>query len=216
MKKLFIVAVLGLLCTSAFAQTLQGTKAVSGSFSVGMYANNQRSNNMAPSDYSHRFLRIEPSIGYFLKDNLEAGASLGFETNRTKSVQDGGFSDFTEDSRTRGYSFSPYLKKYFSLTDKFALSARVEAGVDMRKTKTEFSSDYTVSTESDTKGYFAGISPGLTFFPTEKIGISTSFGSLGYSNSTTESGSFKSTSGFFGLNLSSSTLSFGFSYHFSR
>jgi len=215
MKKLFTVAILGLLTTGAFAQTGQGIKVISGTVGLTIYSDKQKDNNN-DRVYSDNILTLNPSFGYLLKDNLEAGIVLGYSYRKYESELEGEFSDFRSISKQNTYRFSPYLKKYFPVSANVALSTRLAAGVSMGRSKQESMTDHTSTSKYKSSGYFANIVPGISYFPAEKIGLSASFGELGYSKMTSddENGNSGTTGKSFVLDLSSSTFGIGFSYHF--
>jgi hypothetical protein len=213
MKKLFTVAILGLLSTGAFAQTTQGTKVISGSVGISVYSNHLSNGDIK---YSNSFIQFYPTMGYLLKDNLEAGVSLGYLHSKSKFSEDGESSDYKRITTGNVYSFSPYLKKYIPLSEKFALSGSLSAGLRIGKEKDEFTTDHSTITEEKSNGYFASFIPGVSYFISEKIGLTASFGNVGYSKITTEdeNSGDKTTLKSFGFDLRSSTFGFGFSYHF--
>jgi hypothetical protein len=218
MKKLFTIAILGLLSTGAFAQTSQGTKVVSGSIHFRSYTEDDKEQGNYISDYSSLYFSFASGVGYFLKDNLQVGLSAGYNYQKVENIHDNEFSDYTSTDKNNTYSLSPYLKKYFPLSEKVALSTMLSAGLDIGRRKYETESHYPSTSESRSSGYFANLTPGVTFFPSERIGMSASFGNLGYYHSTSKVENNDSKiirkSKTFDLDLSSSTFGIGFGYYF--
>lgn len=221
MKKLFTIAILGLLSTGAFAQTTQGTKVVSGSISF----NNSRDKAENSNTNNHKSVStgfsFSPSIGYFLKDNLKVSAFVGYSYSNTLNTNDNPYATYSESEHQYSrYSIGTSLTKYFMLTDKLALTGSGAVTIFKETGETKYTSDAVEKYEGNADGYSIAIGPGIAFFPTERIGITTSFGRLSYyrtkNESTNEYATTKSTYSDLGLDLDSSTFGIGFSYHFNR
>ncbi|MER2997526.1 outer membrane beta-barrel protein [Pontibacter populi] len=216
MKKLLATAIFALMGSGAFAQTTQGTIVISGS--LGINRNNVKSENLYnPRTTTLTSVSLTPGVGYFINDGLELGASFGLNYSTYKLDSNKESDTYkSKDTNTR-FDFSPFIRKYFMLSDKFAFTGTASAGFSIGKHEFEGSTS-PITIESSTKGAFAYITPGVYYFPTEKIGLSATFGSLGYSATTwkSEEGSNKEVQSDFGLNLSSSTFGIGFSYYINR
>ncbi|MBC5772668.1 outer membrane beta-barrel protein [Pontibacter sp. KCTC 32443] len=219
MKKLLAVAIFGLVSTGAFAQTTQGSIVVSGSVNlsknsddVGNPFNSQRANLEVTT------LAISPRVGFMIKDGIEVGAAFNYGHEKSDYRVDQSYSDYIRNSKKNVIGLGVYLQKYFMLSEKVAVTGMGTAGFNTGKTKLE-SGDATLwKSETESKEYYVAIEPGITFFPTEKIGISATFGSLFYNKLEEEpdSENGKSTYTDFGLDLSNRTLGIGFSYYISR
>ncbi|WP_299754608.1 outer membrane beta-barrel protein [uncultured Pontibacter sp.] len=218
MKKLLGAAALALLCTGAFAQTSQGTVEIAGSFGFKSI-----SRDYGTDQKSNRF-NLGPSVGYFVKDNVAVGMGMSYtrEVSKSTEVHYGGYysGPYTVDveSTNNGYHVSPFITRYFSLTEKVFFTGTGSVGFGKTKSTSEYKGDIQ-SRESTNSTFRAGVSPGISFFPTSKFGLSASFGFLGYAQYKTE---FKNDQNDdyehseFGLDLNSSYLNFGLSYFISR
>lgn len=216
MKKLLAIAFFGLIGTSAFAQTSQGTVVLSGSFGFSKTTSEDGSS----SDYNQEIAKfnIMPAIGYFLQDGLEAGASVGISTTSVNQQVMDYYSSYDLEQKNTTYSFSPYLKKYFALSEKVAFTGTASAGITKGKTTSTYNNNSANESTSEESGYSVNIIPGITFFPTEKIGIGVQFGALGYSQVTInpENRDEDYVVKNYGLDLNTSTLGIGFSYYIAR
>lgn len=214
MKKLLATAIFALIGAGAFAQTTQGTIVVSGA--VG-YTKNTR--DFGNSPVTQTSFNITPSMGYFILDGLEVGASIGYKQDKSNEAVMGGYGPVNYENVTKAFGFMPYLKKYFMVSDKVAFTASAQAGISKGTSTNKPSSGFYNTTELDISGFQVAVVPGISFFATDKIGINASFGSFGYSQVKSEyEGSYEISfnTSTFGLNLDSSTLGIGFSYHFNR
>ena len=223
MKKLLFTILLACIGSAALAQTSRGTVVATGTLS---YYDNINTTEDKISSTENRFFSIAPGIGYMIKESLEAGISFSFTTSTNVSnsahLNQWGNREpysFTE-SKDKSFAISPYVKKYFTLSEKIAFTG--EAYLSFSKGNNRYKSEILEYSSTESKrsnmGFGVGIRPGITFFPTEKIGLSANFGRLGYNRSTYKDKEydFKSKSSDFGLYLDSSTLSFGFGYYISR
>lgn len=214
LKKLVATASFVLLGAGAFAQTTQGTTVVSGSvnFSNETREFNQPTNN---TKYITRGISLAPSVGYFVKDGLEAGLSLWLSQQTSKNKQDEGDS-FNRHNRIY---FSPYIQKYVALTEQLQLHATGFATVGFGNSKQK-NSDASSAKVTGTSNHFgAGISPGLTYFATPKLGFSANFGSLSFSHrkdKPKDSQYFPRTYNSLSANLSPSSINLGVSYFIAR
>ena len=155
---------------------------------------------------------VSPSAGYFFADNLALGLSVGYTASSFKSsvTGPGTTSPNALDARTT-FNVGPYVQYYKLLSEQFGLVGTLGAGYQSSFTP------FTIgpSTVGDTKGsgFYAGLTPGVIFFPIPKFGISASVGGLGYDrmsfkDSNDKDGDAKSQSSF-GLNFGISQLLFG-------
>lgn len=223
MKKLLFTILLACIGSAAIAQTSQGNVVVSGT--VG-YQNHTQQNEDKTSTYDSRSFIIAPGIGYILKDGLEAGISFRLSSSLSESnsyyLNENGRGELysMNESKDKSFAISPYLKKYFYLTDKIAFTG--EAYISFSKGDSRYHYEHVNHSSTDSKrsntGFGVGLRPGITFFPTEKIGLSTNFGRLGYNHTTYKNAEYdyKSKSSDFGLDLDGNTLTLGFGYYISR
>ncbi|MBF9254441.1 outer membrane beta-barrel protein [Pontibacter sp. 172403-2] len=217
MKHILITALLALLGTGALAQTSQGTVTLSGGLSISSSSSGTDENNKN----REISFSITPKVGYFIADNLELGISSTYRAAKFNTNLPGYKSVTKEHSQAIG----TYLKKYFMLGDKVAVHATANLNYVTTRQKASSTTfqdigSQTSETFSDLDYFGLNFSPGITFFPTEKIGLGASFGNVGYGYRTesnrSESDSSKSNSSNIGLDLSTSSLVFSFNYYLNR
>ncbi|MFD1188527.1 outer membrane beta-barrel protein, partial [Pontibacter rugosus] len=223
-KKLLIAAVFTMLGSCAFAQTSKGTVVLSGSLGFSTNTSKPQSDD---GRYKAITYNLAPSAGLMLNDKLEVGTTVSYSYSRTESksyIIDDEVPEFygSRESTDRTVSLQPYLKKYFMVSEKIAITGKAYADLFTGSSKSE--SDYrglSSSSETKNRGFGIGVSPGITFFPTERIGLSANFGNLSYTRTTYEHElrvieNTKSTRSGLDLNLSSKYLTFGFGYFINR
>ncbi|NEM98542.1 outer membrane beta-barrel protein [Pontibacter burrus] len=223
MKNLIIIAALMLLGSSAFAQTSKGTIVLSGDVSLSISEQEQKtpitSRKVQSSTIGYSF---SPSVAYFIKDNLKIGAYIGYYRSKTDNdIYEVGVSEIYTNSVHDNYNFGAYISKYIMLSDKFGLYATGSAGLFDSETNENSTASPDYHYISKTDGFSISAVPGIVYFPTEKIGISASLGRLSYTSQKSmqkyyETNSTHNRNSSLDLDLSSSTLLFGFSYHFNR
>jgi hypothetical protein len=226
MKKLFTIAILGLLSTGAFAQTSQGTKVVSGDLSLSISTYDQKVYNPVIDRTSFyrtngTAFRFAPGIGYFIKDNLRVGAYIGYGLNNYKYIsRDQSTSSSKAKEREHIYQIGASIVKYYMLTDKFAFTTTGGIGFENRESKADNNPESSFKKNSETLALHAGLTPGLVFFPSEKVSAGMGFGFLGYrsekSTNYYETSTHENSTSSIGLDLRSSTWVVNFSYHFNR
>lgn len=153
MKKVLSISVLltVLSLSCVFAQVSSGTKMIGGGVAFTSY--NEETG--ASSDFKSSGFSLEPSLGYFVSENLAVGLNLGFES----SIQDNGFSK----ERFSGFSVGPFARLYkFTSNDKFAFFG--EAAVLFGSQKND--PDGPGETKSSSLNF--SISPGFAYFFNEK------------------------------------------------
>jgi hypothetical protein len=208
MKKLLATAILALISAGAFAQTSKGSVVLSGS--VGYNSSTQ--DNDATPESSKKTFTLLPSLGFMVQDGLELGLSGGYTyTTSTYSLMMGWNEYYNTDQASSIYAIKPYLKKYFMVSEKVAFTGSAQVGYSFGNLTIMEQNNFG-EVEIKVTGFNVALVPGITFFPTEKIGINANFGSLGY----TEMKVGDSKNSDFGFNLNGSTLNIGFSYHFNR
>jgi len=212
MKKLLALAIFALLGTQAFSQTSQGSVVISGAFGVS------KSTQDNAAEINKFNINIAPSVGYFVSNGLELGAAVGFSHTAADqlSYDSSGFG--TYETTTNTFTFAPYITKYFMLSEKVAFTGHAFAALSAGTGKVNFDSDFSPNADLKLSGVQVAVAPGISFFPTEKIGIGARFGSLGYSEFSfkPEGGTDSSKSSTFGLDLNATTLALGFSYYINR
>jgi hypothetical protein len=216
MKKIFTTALVALLGTGAFAQISQGTVSVQGSVNFGG-SGSKYVNSPANTESISRSIHLFPSVGYFVQDGLELGLGLGLNQGMSKYKQDSGESR----SKTQSISFSPYIRKYITLTDQLQLhgTGYVTGNIGNSKYKDLHGSSYEETSTSS--GYGLGFSPGLTYFATPKLGLTATFGAFSYSrskntpkNNPHQSSPYSSSS--FTADLTPSSINIGIGYFIAR
>lgn len=216
MKKIFAAALLCLLGSGAYAQTSTGSVELSGSIGFSTSTIDLSSSS---SDQKFTNFRVEPSVGYFVADNLAVGVSLSYTSSKRQHENYYG-NDFEvkAEERVNTYFVAPYIRKYFPLGEKVALHTTGSLGLGKSYSKTEYDHQMYTDFESETRVLKAAINPGITFFPTQNIGVSANFGSLYYLTSKNEQpgNETKIKNSEFNFDLSSGTFGLGFSYFINR
>ena len=166
MQQKFTVILLLLAASFAsYAQTSQGTVALGGGFQFSAYKEQETGTDSRYTSFS-----FSPEAGYFVIDHLMLGLALNVSTQN--SEPSGGLH-----SKTNSFGIGPFARYYiFTSNEKFAFMADGRFGFSATKYKPE--------TGNDTKGSTVNfsVSPGFTFFPTQRWGFEFTLGLLSISS----------------------------------
>ncbi len=213
MKTFSLLALLAAGTGAAQAQSIAaGTVSLGGG--IG-YSTSNRENGVGNNTYefSRSEFRFNPSVGYFVADNLEVGLNIGVIS---------GTQSETNNSPTRGNTFTnfqvgPYARYYKLLGDQFAVTGALGAGFQHQKHASDAPGG---DIEFKANGFYADITPGIVFFPIPKLGLSASIGSIGYSRVSESNDDapddYKNTFSDFGARFGLNQLQFGGTYYFGR
>ena len=233
MKHHFLMlALLGGTATVAQAQSAisAGTIALGGS--IGYSSTNAKTSGSAgsttlTSEVKSSQFSLSPAVGYFVADNLAIGLSVSYQ-----SFSNGGGRYRTSSPGTNQAELDPatiirvgpYAQYYKMLSDQFGILGTLSGGYQSMKDSQYDGGRTQVVQEFKGSGYYAGLTPGVIFFPVPKFGISASIGSLRYdrmsydfpTNSGTKPDNYENTASEFGLGFGLDQLQFGGTYYFGR
>lgn len=172
MKTFITATVVLLITTSSFAQLEKGAQFLSGQLGGGVsktdYAT-QSPNSTVPA--KDRNYNITLSYGYLVADTWAVGLSASAGNQST---------DYTNNFSTTNpnYTVSPYARKYFSIGEKFYV--HLDGGVRYAASKLT-SKVPTQPTQTDkTTTTSVYVSPGLTYFLSNRFALTANLGSLSY------------------------------------
>ncbi|MBF4492721.1 porin family protein [Flavobacterium sp. MR2016-29] len=184
MKKIFLTAIAVLGFTFANAQTTGFTKGdtfISGAFNIG----SEKTGDAKSSGFE-----IEPSVGYFVSENIALGGKLGFG-----SVKVG-------DNKANSFTAGAFGRYYFTPASQFSVYG--QAGLDFTNSK---------SGDFKTNEYGVNVGLGLSYFLSNHFAIEATWAGLGYSvNNNGGHGADKTNS--FGIGTDLRNVSFGVVYKF--
>ncbi|MBC7426807.1 MAG: outer membrane beta-barrel protein [Bacteroidia bacterium] len=188
MKKIILFSVAALGCISAEAQTEQGKILLGGSVSYSSNKNTYKEtvapNTVETNKYKSSSFGFEPTIGYFLADNIAVGIYAGINSSKsTFSYENGPYKERTDKYSTT--SFGLFARKYFMVVPTFGFYAGLTAGVGPNKNTETTVPNVGTTTIVEYKGssFNAGLNCGVAFFPTPKVGLHLGIGGLGYNSS---------------------------------
>ncbi|MEI7596388.1 MAG: outer membrane beta-barrel protein [Bacteroidota bacterium] len=225
MKKITLIFAAMLIVLAATSQTEKGKMQLGAALNIDNSSQSNADNSYKSDDNNFAF-RFSPNFEYFLKENLSVGLKVNFNFFNNQTNYNSG-QNTSRIINSTSYSIGVFGKKYSKISDKLYLT--LYGGVNY-----SYSVEKIKMTTSDTNYIFSqynpakqeiqrnsmsfSIVPGLTYFLTPKLGISTSFGSLYYTYNISENKSlpFENHDNYqnLGLNLNMSSFNFGISYHF--
>src|SRR5690606_26424508 len=152
--------------------------------------------------------------GYFINDNIAVGARVSFTGSKLTPAD-------TSDPmvKSSGFGVSLFTRYYVPIADNFYFYGQFAYGLASVKSKTELRD---VETEMPkTISNNLSISPGFTFFPTEKFAFDMSVGLLGWTGSktvdnTNPANEITRRTSNLNVNFNLSTVNFGILYFISN
>lgn len=178
MKKLVTAAFL-LASTGLCAQLNQGNLFLTGTAGFSNTSGEFNDGTNTTDLNTRKNSRFGAGAGYMLSDQFAVLA--GFNLN-SMVVED---TENDIEMRTKESSFYIGARRYSSIGNHLYVFGELSAGIFGSNTETETP---TATLKGDkVSGFFASLSPGLTFFPTEthRVALDVTVGSLGYRSETT-------------------------------
>lgn len=220
MKKILLATVALTLCITAHSQINKGTKFLGGNLNLSASSNDYQSTGLiSGSKSATTTFSVSPTAGFFIKENVAIGLSLGYNYSNSKNSS----SSSTSNTTNNTISFNPYIRNYINLSDKALLfiQTSVSYAYGFGNNVNTVPGVVSVTDRTETATIRAALVPGINYFLTNKWALETSIGSIAYSfayknyipNTTTSSSSTQTTTtSNFNFNLSMSTINIGVKY----
>lgn len=223
MKKILLVAGLLFCSQTIFAQLEKGMIAVglSSAFNYTKKTNEVNNSGTYPlkNIQKNSIYNISPTFSYFLSSKFAVGLSIGYTGSTSK--QESQYYQQANNLITTSYyttpsngvSVSPFVKYYIPLSDQVFFFLKGGIGTTYNHIKSSGYYDETIvdangnamstsrggdysTNERNSFSYNVGISPGILFMPTKKIGLEFSLGNvLSYNHSQDDGGNINFISG---------------------
>ncbi len=226
MKKIaFIVTILSLFSLKTTAQITAGRIYLGGGlgFSSGSGKTTVKTSNSTTEikDPIRTTFEIAPGAGYILSDKFGVGLNFGFNSSTSKEDS----TNYSDKSTSSSFFVNPYFRYYMMLEDNFGFTGtlNIRLGSGRSKSETTIANITTTVEGPKLSSMSIGITPGIIYFPTNKIGLEANIGFLGFASSTSKQETVfgnsvvttTSTNSSFGLNVDTFTPAFnvGFFYY---
>lgn len=223
MQRTILIISLFLCSQQIFAQLQKGMIAVglTSSIKTNKTDNEKNYTSTTVDHYYSKDLKktssfeITPTVSYFLSNRFAIGLQIGYTGSVIKEDKTDQYRTLnrTDVSNTKtvssGITTAPYVKYYIPFSDHvyFFLKGSIETSFSVGKT-TGTSQTTTIDNLGNSTLYqndidmakiktfqmYAGISPGLLFMPTQKIGLEFTLGNLISANKTIDESPNKTTS----------------------
>ncbi|GAB0157462.1 hypothetical protein CHRYSEOSP005_27380 [Chryseobacterium sp. Alg-005] len=202
----------------SYAQITKGSVYIGGQ--IG-YSQKENKNTHAKEEN----INILPVAGFFVSNNLAAGAGVGYVNRKSKTVtpfySPSASGIVISETRRSALVINPFVRKYWSLSDKLYFFGELEIPMEFGKVETEESAsnisnpvsgahpiNLPLSDEANYTSAGVNIKPGLDYFLNKNWTIEASIGEFGYSTSKLDVDGAKSVANSkFGLDLSAVTIS---------
>ncbi|WP_074408386.1 outer membrane beta-barrel protein [Aquimarina megaterium] len=176
------------------------------------YNNSKYKGDFGSTEKGH-ILIIEPEIGFFIHSNIAIGTRLSVLTNTSKNSNN-------YEIEESGYGVGVFGKYFFTPKKKFSIYAELSAAYRTSEREQKITlSDQIETRKSENKGYNIAISPGMQFFVSKRLALTSRIGSISYNSSDNENTSpngekFNSDVKNFSINLGLDNIYFGVLYRF--
>jgi hypothetical protein len=231
-KKPLLIALLAASAQLAQAQSIPaGTISLGGNIgysrNTSKYSYAGSNNTINTTETTTSQFSLAPSVGYFVADNLAIGLTIGYQSFNNP------YSTFTPAPSTVRAQLDPnttfrigaFAQYYKMLSEQFGFVGTLEGGrQSVREYKYTSNSSTALISETKGSGYYAGLTPGIVFFPIPKLGLTASIGSLSFdhlsydypTNQGNTPNGYEDSSSSFGANFGLSQLQFGGTWYFGR
>ncbi|KMQ67264.1 hypothetical protein ACM39_14020 [Chryseobacterium sp. FH2] len=227
MKKLLLTGAVAFFGLSD-AQINTGTTYVSGQIN---YSKSNLKTETPSGKKEGDELKISPSIGVFVASNFAVGTSVGFLHTKWSADEFYDISNsatesyFSISNKSNIFEVAPFVRKYFTLSDKLYFFGHLEIPIQFGKLEgngmtttidpmTGFITVYQVQSEHKISSIGVRVKPGVEYFLSKNWTVEATLGEFGYKSSKTKGDEGSVENYNFGLNLSSVTL--GIKYVFTK
>lgn len=198
MKKLsFLIASILILVFNANAQTQKGDQNLGLGFNFNTGSGNYA--GVMPIEIgsiTSTYFSASPAYSYFIANNLDLGASLGFGTGTERSnyQQPQSNSSTLTKQVTNDYTTTLYLRKYFLFNNKIGIRTGPYFLYQYYNSNVVNNpGDPTQNFSNSGKNLQAGINADFVYYPSKRIGLAVNLGGLYYTNQKSYSASQNST-----------------------
>lgn len=194
MKRVVLIVIICLPAIT-FAQVQQGRSFVSGG--LGYTTNSPDTPQPGSTSQFSRF-DVNAMYGFMIGDTWAIGISPSYST-QTQTI--------TDDSKNRSKSFGigPFVRKYFSLNDKFYFHLDLGYSHTQQKDYSESVLGETGPVTKSTSNVFS-LAPGASYFISDRVALQAMLGKISYGKFSNSSNNNSSS---FDVNFSLSSFSLG-------
>ncbi|MEX8547096.1 MAG: hypothetical protein V5804_05785 [Mucilaginibacter sp.] len=190
-KKLTLIILVFTTCFTVKAQTQKGSQLLGGSVLFGITNDKSDNVNYTNSSYNNSYkskeisFSIGPDYSYFVANNLDLGLSLGYGTDKTTynySVANTSYSVLPYKNNNQYYSGGIYLRKYFLYNQKIGIRTGPYAQYQKYKYQVDYLEPQVNNNNFSQTGNYVntGFILDIVYFPTKRIGLTSTLGTLGY------------------------------------
>jgi hypothetical protein len=204
MTKPILIVIFCLLTGAAIGQTTQGTISLGGALGIS-----STTSQTTGGESKNTTVFIAPSAGYFLADGMELGLNIAFSSEKSEF-------DGDDAGKVNETALGPYFKYYiFTANEDFAftLNASLLFGFSKESPPSDVDAD-----DVEGKSLQFAISPGFSYFFTDKIGIDFQLQGIAYrtEDPNTDSDADDDEQSSFIFGVASFNPSLGFKFYFAR
>ncbi|WP_083253274.1 outer membrane beta-barrel protein [Flavivirga aquatica] len=152
---------------------------------------------------------INPDIGYAVNKNFILGIGAGFDFFKNKNEYSSS-NNVNYETKSHRFSVFPYLRKYFSISEKLAFNLEGGLTFSIRWNENARIENSIIDMDkSTTISFSVGITPGITYQLFNKVYLYSNLGNIGYFKNENEREDEISKSDSFNFNAFTKNLNFG-------
>lgn len=171
-KTILILSVFLMAAFTVNAQIEAGNISVGGAVNISSNSSKYKTgSNTSDGPKSSQFT-IGPQIGYFISDNISIGAGLAFQSSVSHNAAG------NVKTVRNNFHFSPFGRYHIPLSEKFYAFGEAKLNFGFGSAKQKNDGDTNKTADVSTLGL--AVSPGIIFFPSERIGIELAFNLLSF------------------------------------
>ncbi|OON70872.1 outer membrane beta-barrel protein [Hymenobacter sp. CRA2] len=193
-KLLFSLFLTSVAPVTTQAQSLAGKTLLTGNIGYNSNGRTVQTPGTTQSEALDRQFQFGVGAGYFVAEHLVLGLSGSYHFLRQTNEQPDSFDSsiiHSWETRSHNRAVGPFARYYFMLTDKMGLFGQATVSYSWGDASAVTSSSNTYHITSTGRGGMAQLTPGFVFFPSSRVGIELTAGTLvtGFSNGKSSSDS---------------------------
>jgi hypothetical protein len=182
MKKLIVILIV-VLPLMAFSQVQQGRSFLSGG--IGFNSNKPASSQPGePNQFTH--FDVNAKYGFLIGDTWAIGISPSYSSQMQEYTN-------TSKNTSTDFGIGPFVRKYFPCSDKFYFHLDASYAYERLGGYTKDATGNKIDAPKQTSNVIA-ITPGASYFVTDRVALTATLGKLSYTN--LKNGSGNKSSGF--------------------
>ncbi len=180
MKKLITIVLSIITSVGLQAQPQQGSIRLSGSLKFDASSSEFKNGTTVDGPKTSHYT-VNPCGSYFINDKFEVGLGIGISGEKEEDANSFGTSEYTSSL----FMVMPFAQYNGMINEKLFCTGRGMVDVGFGSYEDKFTDTSGSTTQKgDISSFSVGLTPGLEYWPSEKISINFQLGDLSYTSTT--------------------------------